>query len=156
MFISFSTLNTLVNSITDQDSLVVIAREFNADLLSNSVAAPFVAQLADHRQNVAGFDAEGALLVPVGVKSPIKRVVYVPLGPLNRDFDDVRRFEDAAVSGITRVVKAGGKRVLVVLANEKYSFETADYSLAELVTVLGAFHAVYVVSKSFQCHLNQF
>lgn len=28
--------------------------------------------------------------------------IYAPTGPLNRDYDDVRRFADAAVSGIKR------------------------------------------------------
>jgi hypothetical protein len=126
--------------------LVLLARDFKPEVFHSSLAAPFVAQLTEHRQHVSSFDSEGALFVPIGVSSSIKRVVYVPLGPLNRDFDDVRRFEDAAVSGISRAVKAGGKRVLLVLANEQYSFETADYSLSALVTVLGAFHAVYVVS----------
>lgn len=31
-----------------------------------------------------------------------RRVVYVPTGPVNRDYDDVRRFEDAAVKGVKR------------------------------------------------------
>jgi hypothetical protein len=144
---SFNTANQLVSSITNQDTLVLLAREFKVESFASSVAASFVAQLAEHRSNVATFDNEGAIVVPTGVQSPVKRVIYVPIGPLNRDFDDVRRFQDAAESGIARAIKAGGKKLLLVLANEQYQFETADYSLATLVTVLGAFHAVYVVSE---------
>lgn len=141
---TFSTPNSLVDSITDQDSLVLLSREFNDKIFSSSVAQPFIAQLATYRENVHGFDREGAIITPIGIQSSIKRVVYSPLGPLNRDFDDVRRFQDAAISGVTKAIKAGGKRILVVLANEKYDFETADYSLAALATVLGAYEAVYV------------
>lgn len=33
---------------------------------------------------------------------PGHRLVFAPTGPLNRDYDDVRRFSDAAEKGIKR------------------------------------------------------
>lgn len=33
---------------------------------------------------------------------PGNRLVFASTGPVNRDFDDVRRFSDAAVNGIKR------------------------------------------------------
>ncbi|KAK8751180.1 hypothetical protein OTU49_013288, partial [Cherax quadricarinatus] len=72
------------------------------------------------------------------VDVPANRVVYAPTGPLNRDYDDVRRFADAAASGIKRGLKAGMKSPLLVRAQDQ-SFPHAD-----LVTLLGALHALYV------------
>ncbi|KAK7109356.1 hypothetical protein V1264_013409 [Littorina saxatilis] len=70
--------------------------------------------------------------------SPSGRLVYSPTGPLNRDYDDVRRFYDAAEKGIKRALDAGCKKPLLVRAPDD-SFPKADY-----VTILGALHALYV------------
>ncbi|XP_076048476.1 dipeptidase B [Oratosquilla oratoria] len=72
------------------------------------------------------------------VDLPAGRFVFAPTGPLNRDYDDVRRFADAAASGIKRALKIGMKAPLLVRAPDS-SFEHAD-----LVTLLGALHALYV------------
>lgn len=32
-----------------------------------------------------------------------KKLVYSPTGPLNRDYDDVRRCSDAAIAGVKRL-----------------------------------------------------
>lgn len=69
---------------------------------------------------------------------PSKRLIFSPTGPLNRDYDDVRRFSDAADKGIKRCLQAGGKAPILVRAPDR-SFKNAD-----LVTVLGALHAIYV------------
>ena len=46
--------------------------------------------------------------------------IYSPTGPLNRDYDDVRNFYDAACSGIKRALKAGSKSpLLITLGNER-------------------------------------
>jgi leucyl aminopeptidase len=37
------------------------------------------------------------------------RLVTVPTGPLNRDYDDVRRYGEAAVKGVSRLVSSFGK-----------------------------------------------
>lgn len=124
----------------------MISRDLNQQVFQKSPAAPFIEQLLAYKANVQSFASEVSLLIPVGIPGPIKRVVYSPLGPLDRDFDDVRRFQDAAIAGVTRALKAGGRRVLVALGEEQYKFDTADYSLASVVAVLGAYEAVYVVS----------
>ncbi|XP_032808306.1 putative aminopeptidase W07G4.4 isoform X2 [Petromyzon marinus] len=67
-----------------------------------------------------------------------KRLVFSPTGPLNRDYDDVRRFSDAAYSGIVRALKAGSKKPLLVLVPD------SRFNDAPLVGALGALHALYV------------
>lgn len=38
----------------------------------------------------------------IPIELPAKRMVYAPTGKVDRDFDDVRRFEEAAEKGIKR------------------------------------------------------
>ena len=97
------------------------------------------------------------------------RVVFSPTGPLNRDYSDVRSYGDAAVKGIkkywlylyfsiyfhqlvtfaptmiSRAISAGVKRPLLTLAPAS---NNPIYQHANLVSVLGAFHALYVVSRT--------
>ncbi|XP_077991956.1 putative aminopeptidase W07G4.4 isoform X2 [Glandiceps talaboti] len=69
---------------------------------------------------------------------PAKRVIFSPTGPLNRDYDDVRSFGDAAGKGIKRALKAGCKTPLLVVPSCDLFKE------ARLVAALGALHVLYV------------
>ncbi|KAI5622090.1 hypothetical protein C0J50_18474 [Silurus asotus] len=69
---------------------------------------------------------------------PGERLVFAPTGPLNRDYDDVRRFSDAAESGIKRAMKAGMKRPLLVCPPH------SAYKQNTLAAVLGALQALYM------------
>lgn len=66
-----------------------------------------------------------------------KRVIYSPTGPLNRDYDDVRRIYDAARDAMKKAVKAGAKRPLLI-NTVKDSFELSDQ-----VALLGALEGAY-------------
>ncbi|PIK58591.1 putative aminopeptidase W07G4.4-like [Apostichopus japonicus] len=66
------------------------------------------------------------------------RMVFSPTGPLNRDYDDVRRFGEAANSGVKRALEAGFSKPLFVTVSEK------EYPDGSLVSLLGALHALYV------------
>jgi len=74
----------------------------------------------------------------VAVPLPAGRLIYAPTGPLNRDYDDVRRFADAASAGVKKALKVGVQRPLLVRAPDN-TFPDAD-----LVTLCGALHALYV------------
>uniref|UniRef100_A0A668UL05 Cytosol aminopeptidase domain-containing protein n=1 Tax=Oreochromis aureus TaxID=47969 RepID=A0A668UL05_OREAU len=69
---------------------------------------------------------------------PGNRLVFASTGPVNRDYDDIRRFSDAAVNGIQRALKAGMQRPLLVCPPH------ADYKNNTLVAALGALHALYM------------
>jgi len=69
---------------------------------------------------------------------PSKRLIYAPTGPVTRDYDDVRRFQEAAEKGIRRALAAGCKTPLLVCPQHD------RYPLASRVTALGALHAIYV------------
>ncbi|KTF80668.1 hypothetical protein cypCar_00010871 [Cyprinus carpio] len=63
---------------------------------------------------------------------PGNRVVFACTGPVNRDYDDVRRFSDAAANGIKRAMKAGMQRPLLVCPPH------SSYAKNTLVAFLGA------------------
>jgi len=69
---------------------------------------------------------------------PSNRLIFAATGPLNRDYDDVRRFHDAAENGIKRALKAGCRSPLLVRPAD------ASFPQATRVAVLGALHATYV------------
>ncbi|CAG2121947.1 unnamed protein product, partial [Medioppia subpectinata] len=58
------------------------------------------------------------------------------------DYDDVRRFTEAAVKGVQRALSAGAKKPLVVLPTN--SDHLKAFSLYDLATLLGAYSALYV------------
>ncbi|XP_053679398.1 putative aminopeptidase W07G4.4 [Anopheles nili] len=66
------------------------------------------------------------------------RVVYSPVGELN-DFDDVRRYAEAAAQALRRALSAGSKQPVLVLPGR-----TARFKHAPLVALLGALHELYV------------
>lgn len=67
----------------------------------------------------------------------LRRIVYSPTGPLNRDYDDVRRFFEAARDGVKRALKTGCKKPLLVTPGD------SRFPMAQLVSSMGAFQALY-------------
>lgn len=63
------------------------------------------------------------------------RLIFAPTGPVNRDYDDVRRYADAARAGVLRARDAGAKRPLLLLPRVPLELE---FSRATEVAVLSA------------------
>ncbi|XP_028654033.1 putative aminopeptidase W07G4.4 [Erpetoichthys calabaricus] len=84
----------------------------------------------------AGIYSEVVALKAPGL--PGGRMVFSSTGPLNRDYDDVRQFSDAAGVAINRAVKMGMKCPLLVCPQHK------SFKHNILVAVLGALHNLYV------------
>merc|ERR1711934_838015 len=76
----------------------------------------------------------------VGVSLPCQRLIFSPTGPVDRDYDDLRRFTDAGKAGIKRALAAGSKRPLVVVSGLLPGKSTEQ---AELATLLGCLEAAY-------------
>ena len=68
------------------------------------------------------------------------RLVLAPTGPLHRDFDDVRRFADAAGRGVQRARDAGSVRPLVLVGGIP---ERGEFANAHAVALLGALDALW-------------
>ena len=60
---------------------------------------------------------------------------------MNRDYDDVRRYSDATLAGVKKAIGIGAKAPLVA------SFGSTRYRQANLVTLLAALEATYVVRR---------
>nr|CAB3263382.1 putative aminopeptidase W07G4.4 [Phallusia mammillata] len=114
------------------DCVVVVT-----DLLDNLTGDfDFLKQAFSSLVEVDATVGKDVLLAPLA--GPFKRVVFACTGPLNRDYDDVRRFYDAAFSGINRALKAGSKApLLVTVENERFVH-------APISAALGALQALYV------------
>eukprot|EP00048_Salpingoeca_helianthica_P015980 m.229754 g.229754 ORF g.229754 m.229754 type:complete len:538 (-) comp17822_c0_seq1:81-1694(-) len=80
-------------------------------------------------------------LVPVD-EAPGRRVILSPTGPLNRDYDDVRRYADAAKSGLERALSAGSRRPCVVIGLPENLPE--DFKHAQEVAVLSVLAAAHI------------
>lgn len=70
------------------------------------------------------------------------RLIFSPVSSLT-DYDDVRSFSEAANKGIERAIKAGVTKPLLLLPSGE------KFQNAELVALLGALEALYVVSNKF-------
>ncbi|RTE86851.1 MULTISPECIES: leucyl aminopeptidase family protein [Gammaproteobacteria] len=86
----------------DWDALIVIGPNFS-ELDSDYQAAI---------QNAKMFDASvGETLSVLSCEvAPGNRLLLAPTGPLDRDYDDVRRFYDAAREAVARVAASGAKK----------------------------------------------
>lgn len=73
----------------------------------------------------------------------VQRIVFASTGPLNRDIDDARRYEEAAADGVKRALSAGAKTLVVFIDVESKIRNNPSYEQAELVSVLGALRALY-------------
>lgn len=94
------------------------------------------APLQDYSAVDSGLGEEVVVIKVPGL--PGNRLVFASTGPVNRDYDDIRRFSDAAVNGIQRALKAGMQRPLLVCPPH------AGYKNNTLVAALGALHALYM------------
>lgn len=92
--------------------------------------------LEDYAKIDQAFDKQPILIHTDVV--PCGRVIFSATGPLNRDYDDVRRFADAASAGIKRALQAGCRRPLLVRPIDD-SFEKAGQ-----VAAMAVLHVLYV------------
>merc|ERR1711892_222441 len=72
---------------------------------------------------------------------PCKRLVFSPTGPIDRDYDDLRRFAEAAQKGVKKALGAGSKHPLVMVQGTMLGKAVEECELAGL---LGALAAMYV------------
>ena len=98
---------TVCSSLEDgsYDSLVLVSPDSSHD---NGQVSSALSAL----QKVDKAALDCVSVVPVSL--PCKRLVFSPTGPLNRDYDDVRRFADAATAGVKRALSAGSSNPLVM------------------------------------------
>ncbi|RWS29497.1 aminopeptidase-like protein 6 [Leptotrombidium deliense] len=125
---------------TNYDAIILLTK---GDSFQSGCCANYMKLVNEYKQFDKKAETEECLLVlPEG--NSIRRLVHSPIGPLNRDTDDVRRFRDAAYKAVKRALAAGATKLLIgvpCLGNLK---ETTEYCIADAVAVLGALEALYV------------
>jgi len=126
----------------EHDALVVVSLNISKDTFGTGLTPNYLSVLLEYKQLDPSFEDEGGLISTPDC--PIKKLVYSPVGPTNRDYDDVRRFYDAAYKGVKKALKSGAKRPLVTLP---FGVKGAGYNQFDLVSLLGAYEAIYVVSS---------
>lgn len=125
---------------SDYDCLIVLAIKAGNGFLGSACYSEVTEYLLDHKSYDESFDKEGGfILLPASHK--IRRVVYSPVGLVNRDFDDVRRFRDAAFKAVKRAMKAGCDRPLIIIPT--IGSIASQYQFYDVATVLGAYEAIY-------------
>jgi len=128
----------------DFDALVIIALKAQTENFDNTCISRYYNYIEDNRAVDEYLDKEGGfILLPESER--IRRLVYSPVGPINRDYDDVRRFRDAAYRGVKRALKAGANKPLICMPSIGTNVNT--YALYDVTTVLGAYEAIYTVSR---------
>ncbi len=100
------------------------------------------------------FSKEGGLIVVPD--SSFKRLIVSPVGPANRDQDDIRNFADAAVRGLARALKAGAQRPLVVLPSGE-NIDQSRYPNFDLAILLESFQFLYtpLENREFNAKLSK-
>ncbi|CAF1027139.1 unnamed protein product [Adineta ricciae] len=129
-----NSVKDLNSSSKDYDALVVVATEL--DQIKDHVDHSVIKDLQAFRQLNKKFDKD--VTVTVNDVVPGKRLIYSSTGKITRDFDDVRRFADAAAAGMKKALALGAKCPLIA------SFGSKLYQQAHLVTLLSALETTYV------------
>ena len=121
----------LANS--DYDALVIIGEQ-------QSLARHLL--LREVWQQYQGHDARVGKQAVLKQHSdaPGSRLIIVPTGPLERDYDDVRRFADASATGIKLAVDAGASRVALEVLTDG---APAHFAHAAEAAYLGACQALW-------------
>ena len=130
----------------DFDAIVVLALAATSDLIPSGSAVskylPFIQEVKLHDDFLE--KDGGFILLPESEKT--RRLIYSPVGPVNRDQDDVRRFRDAAYRGIKRALKS--KSIRPIICIPFVNSQGINYPLYDVAVVLGAYEVIYTVSRS--------
>lgn len=127
-------VKNLSASLQEYDALVIVATQL--DDLTDFVGASVKAALQSYAQVNNNFNNEVSFVINESV--PGKRLIYSPTGALNRDYDDVRGFADAASAGTKKALAVGARAPLLA------TFGSKQYRQANLVALLAALEATYV------------
>ena len=110
----------------DFDSVVIVSPSVE------SITNPTIKSALEAITTLDKSADDGVFLAPCN-ELPSKRVIYSSTGKLDKDIDNVRRFEDAVEKGIKKSLAAGSKNLLLVLQGAN------KYKNGELVSLLAAY-----------------
>lgn len=123
------------------DALIVISPDFN--LVTNDALRDLITTQAQIDKRIG---RQVTMLVTESV--PGRRLVLAPTGPLNRDYDDVRRYFDAAKSAVVQAKDAGAINPAVMVLGD----DNASYQNALAVAYLGMCQALWQPLEAREHH----
>lgn len=147
MTLSYSNLSFfLINICRPPKTKIIIetsleSQDYDAILLVSTPGQKLKSAVLQNAINTAlNYDPTlNSELAILPIDLPASRLVHSPTGSIDADYDDVRVFQNSAIKGVKRALRAGVKRPLLVLD------EYPDFENAALVTLLGALEALYTV-----------
>ena len=123
----------------NHDALIIIGDDFS------SLADASLSQAISAQQAVDARIGKQVTLLVIDSK----RVILAPNGPLNRDYDDVRRYFDAAKQGVLEAKASGSTHPAILLANVN---QDSRYKHALEVAYLGACQALWQPLEAREFH----
>ncbi|MEZ7189369.1 MULTISPECIES: leucyl aminopeptidase family protein [unclassified Pseudoalteromonas] len=123
----------------NHDALIIIGDDFS------SLADASLSQAISAQQAVDARIGKQVTLLVIDSK----RVILAPTGPLNRDYDDVRRYFDAAKQGVLEAKASGSTQPAILLANVN---QDSRYKHALEVAYLGACQALWQPLEAREFH----
>eukprot|EP01102_Stenamoeba_stenopodia_P013982 TRINITY_DN45_c0_g1_i1.p1 TRINITY_DN45_c0_g1~~TRINITY_DN45_c0_g1_i1.p1 ORF type:complete len:561 (+),score=140.56 TRINITY_DN45_c0_g1_i1:76-1683(+) len=124
---------------TSFDSLVFVAPSNLASLQEEQVYAPLLTEVK--AALAVDESAKSKVSFLISNVAPGKRLVVSPLGRIDRDQDDVRRFGDATRAGVLRAKAAGSTQPLILLPPPSYY--KSSYPRAVEVSLLSTLAGLY-------------
>lgn len=126
----------------DFDAIVIVSLGSTKQYLGSGQLSKYLPILEEYKRADLSLEQEATLL-PLNDSFPVRRLIYSPVGPVNRDFDDIRRFSEAAYKGVKRALKSGARKPIIAVPSPNGAQE--NYSYFDAATILGAYEAIYVV-----------
>ncbi|WP_105188360.1 M17 family metallopeptidase [Pseudoalteromonas sp. T1lg48] len=123
------------------DALIIISASLD------SVPQPYLDVLRQHSAVDSRIGKQCALVVCES--APAQRLILAPTGPLNRDYDDVRRVYAAAKAGIELAKQAGAVKPALFVSGIS---ELSGYEFASEVAFLGANQALWQPLEAREYH----
>lgn len=133
--VSLARADEIASSTTESHDSIVLIFNNKSSLGEYPVLTSAVPSIQTAALNDAAFDSQVTLLTTQSGK----RFIASPTGPLNRDYDDVRRFADAAVKAVRRLRASGanGSTLILVEAPPKDLADTyQNYLQVSMLAVL--------------------
>lgn len=120
------------------DALIVVSLDDKTTFTGE--LEPYGKYIDEQKEYDVKYKSEGGMIVLANTS--FKRLIYSPVGPVNRDYDDVRTLIDAVNRGLSRALKAGARYPVIVLPS--YQTMPKQYPLYDLAILLGAYQILYV------------
>ncbi|MBK8100687.1 MAG: leucyl aminopeptidase family protein [Planctomycetes bacterium] len=131
---------TRLHAVADPESAITAERFDAVVAIVHDFAALDLPPVCALLENALRIDAQAksavTLLLDPGLAG--RRLIVAPTGPLTRDYDDVRRFAEAAAAGIRRARDAGARRPLLLLQAPPADERHAEAPRVTAIAALGA------------------